>query len=47
VDYLFRTIKPLKFLDDATTLTASPSKFRLALARNIQPTILISDWMQH
>ena len=41
---MFRTIAALKFLADAT---ASPSKFRLALARNIHPYTSISDWMEY
>ncbi len=44
VNRLFRTIASLKFLDDATAL---PSKFCLALARTMQSTNLISDWMEH
>jgi len=41
--YLFCTIVLLKFLDD---VTASPSRFRLALARTMQSTSLISEQME-
>lgn len=44
MNYLFCTIALLKFLDSATT---SLSKVRLALAQNMQPTILIFDWIEH
>lgn len=44
MNYLFCTIALLKFLDSAIT---SLSKVRLALAQNMQPTILIFDWIEH
>ena len=44
VYYLFRTIASLKFLDD---VTASPSKFCLALVRTMQPTSSIPDRMEY
>lgn len=37
--------KPSAFWED--DVTASPSKFCLALARTMRLTTLISDWMEH